>query len=109
MQTDRRDAIGIWGAIMTAEQTIDAFVSHAVSVRHDADELRHSVRESLAEVRTIGQKEAPGSAKCEWYLESHEDVWESGCGNTFFFNEDGPKENGFKFCPYCGGRLEVQS
>ena len=52
-------------------------------------------------------KEVLGAAKCEWYLESHEDVWESGCGKPFFFNEDGPKENGFKFCPYCGGRLEV--
>lgn len=35
------------------------------------------------------------------------DVWDTGCGNAFEFNADGPKENGFKFCPYCGGELEI--
>lgn len=44
--------------------------------------------------------------KCEW-IDSHEDGWTTDCGNAFVFNDEGPTENGFKFCPYCGKPLEV--
>jgi hypothetical protein len=33
------------------------------------------------------------------------DSWESGCGNLFVFNDGGPVDNGFAFCPYCGSEL----
>ena len=33
------------------------------------------------------------SADCGWTIE---------CGYAFAFTNDGPKENGFKFCPKCG-------
>jgi len=32
--------------------------------------------------------------------------WETGCGNVFEFFVDGPKENGFRFCPYCKKPIE---
>lgn len=31
--------------------------------------------------------------------------WATECGNAFEFNDGGPKENGAKFCMYCGLRL----
>jgi hypothetical protein len=31
--------------------------------------------------------------------------WETGCGEAWEFTVDGPKENGCKFCMYCGGVL----
>ena len=95
---------------MTPEERIDALIDHAISVRHIQLELRSSVRCSLTEARNMGYNEAPGVATCEWHLENDGvDVWETSCGKTFVFYEDGPKENGFKFCPYCGGQLEVIS
>jgi hypothetical protein len=46
---------------------------------------------------------------CEWTLdEADYGCWSSGCGHAFEFTTDGPKENGFKFCPYCGGMLEAK-
>lgn len=42
---------------------------------------------------------------CEWQEEDGGGPWESWCGHLFEFNSDGPKENGFRFCPYCGKRL----
>ncbi|HHZ6871740.1 TPA: hypothetical protein ACWLT0_002897 [Pseudomonas aeruginosa] len=32
-------------------------------------------------------------------------IWETGCGQTWSFIEDGPAENGALFCHHCGGRL----
>jgi hypothetical protein len=46
-----------------------------------------------------------GNVTCEW----HDD---GGCytatcdpSTSFHFDDDGPLENGFKFCPYCGRPL----
>lgn len=44
---------------------------------------------------------------CQWYLDDigGDSVWETECKRAFEFNSDGPKENEFKFCPYCGRQL----
>jgi hypothetical protein len=44
---------------------------------------------------------------CAWEQESDPDYehWETGCKNAFQFTDGGPKENNFKFCPYCGGKM----
>ena len=49
---------------------------------------------------------ATTKAVCSWDC-ADEDAshYETTCGHAFGFNDDGPKENGFHFCPYCGGRL----
>ena len=44
--------------------------------------------------------------KCTWAF-SDEGSWLAGCGKEFEFTNDGPKENGFKFCYSCGKPLEV--
>lgn len=53
------------------------------------------------------------SESCEW-KEAKDgdygdcaDYWDTGCGDSFVFNDSGPKENNFEFCPYCGKTLEV--
>lgn len=46
--------------------------------------------------------------KCEWTESIDVDeagTWETDCHNLFSFTADGPKENDFKFCPYCGRKL----
>lgn len=45
---------------------------------------------------------------CYWIEDMEPDgdiVWQTTCAHTFVFMADGPDENHFKFCPYCGGRL----
>ena len=44
--------------------------------------------------------------KCQWY-EDDNGVWETTCECTFEFIVDGPDDNGFSFCPFCGLILEV--
>jgi hypothetical protein len=37
-------------------------------------------------------------------------MWETACGHAFEFTEDGPSDNGFYYCGYCGGDLiEIRS
>lgn len=41
---------------------------------------------------------------CRWG-EDEGGIWNSECGELFQFDCDGPEENGFKFCPYCGKEM----
>jgi hypothetical protein len=44
---------------------------------------------------------------CEWREEDDDGgPWNTDCGQMFTFTDDGPKENGFKYCCYCGRRLD---
>ena len=43
-------------------------------------------------------------AECDW-KEDGDGTWWTACGEGFQFNGDGPAENGFKACPYCGHEL----
>ena len=43
-------------------------------------------------------------ARCEWTPDD-DGTWNTGCGNSLVFIAQGPAENNFKFCPYCGGSL----
>ncbi len=43
---------------------------------------------------------------CKWIIDE-DGMFDTGCGNKFEFISDGPKENHFTHCPYCGGKLAV--
>lgn len=43
---------------------------------------------------------------CRWSPDP-DGFWETKCGELFEFTAEGPTENGFHFCPYCGGGLVV--
>lgn len=47
---------------------------------------------------------------CEWeYDEDYDDnVWNTECDNQHYFEEGGIKENSYKFCPYCGKKIEIK-
>ncbi len=48
------------------------------------------------------------SETCDWTLDDrHGNKWDTTCGNAFQLETDGPKENGMKFCCYCGRRLRA--
>jgi hypothetical protein len=48
--------------------------------------------------------------KCKWTKET--DDWGDPhyftvCGQGFDFSEGTPAENGFRYCPFCGRRIEA--
>jgi len=48
--------------------------------------------------------------ECTWEDDSEEweeSEWRTSCGHMFTFIEDGPEDNEFKYCCYCGGELII--
>lgn len=69
--------------------------------RISALEERFAVSSPILKPRTtVGD----ASGRCFWHL-TEDQIWQSGCGESFVFNADGPKDNSFRHCPYCGGAL----
>ena len=48
--------------------------------------------------------------ECKWTKTKHADTtyYKTVCGNTFVFNNGGPTDNMFKYCPYCGGKITTE-
>ena len=44
---------------------------------------------------------------CEWRYNDSEYYFESSCEHLHIFMSDGPKENEYEFCPYCGKKIKV--
>ncbi len=49
------------------------------------------------------------SRYCGWRRvdSPEESYWDTTCGNAFEFMADGPMENKFKYCPYCGSPIAI--
>lgn len=49
--------------------------------------------------------EPPGTvalAACQWKEDADTWSWDTSCDEKFQFTNDGPNENGYRFCPACG-------
>ena len=44
---------------------------------------------------------------CEWKYNDSEYYFESSCDHLHIFMSDGPKENEYRFCPYCGKKIRI--
>lgn len=42
----------------------------------------------------------------KWTYDDIHDFYETACGESFYFTDDGLKENKFRVCPYCGKVIE---
>lgn len=49
------------------------------------------------------------SPECEWTLDNTDDSYDTACGGKHLFIEGGPGQNEYKFCPYCGGMLTINT
>ena len=67
-----------------------------------AQVMRH-LRDAVAENAKLV---AYADAMCRWDIQD-EGWYETGCGHAFECTTDGVAENGFEFCPYCGGGIRV--
>ena len=43
---------------------------------------------------------------CKWKYNDSEYYFESSCKHLHIFMSDGPKENEYRFCPYCGKKIK---
>jgi hypothetical protein len=53
-----------------------------------------------------GRVGEPTERRCHWNADG-EDSWNTGCKKHFYFTDGDPADNGFEFCPFCGGWLFI--
>ena len=47
--------------------------------------------------------------RCTWKLVDDDDnVWATDCDNLHQFFDGGPKENHYRYCPYCGKEIVTE-
>lgn len=46
---------------------------------------------------------------CYWTYQNGDCYYDTGCGKAWSFETGDIKENGVKFCPFCGGRIQEVS
>lgn len=60
-------------------------------------------KQALADIAALAD---PQPSACEWLSEGEDyPVWETACGKSFDFENEGPTANGCKFCCFCGRTL----
>ncbi len=88
-------------------------------LQHKSGPYAKLIREAAEEVRVANQVarealEMADAAKAAWVGEPRhacawcvddDGVWYTDCGHMWQFESGGPRENGTKFCQYCGGRI----
>ena len=83
------DEIYSW-VINKQERIIERIKKDAQSTRTNAERIRNMTDDV-----------------CEWKYNDSEYYFESSCDHLHIFMSDGPKENEYRFCPYCGKKIKV--
>jgi hypothetical protein len=104
----------------------DALVGEGLSISPwkealaQRDDLRRDIEEHgkplIAEMRNRAVSAEARLAKligkrCVWVPAKsfrHASCHATGCGDYFWSNYSNPTNMGYRFCPYCGGRIQVE-
>lgn len=69
------------------------------------NELADAIDTHLKECAREGS--VPEAKVCSWHqCDDDGGSWDTGCGHMFQFTADGPEENNFTHCCFCGGTLD---
>jgi len=53
------------------------------------------------------ERMSDAARECEWTYDDVDYKWDSACGESWVFNDDGPAENNARFCQGCGGKIVI--
>lgn len=94
-------AMGNWIDVHEAQKVVDQAQDEINQFRAERDALQQRLN-------AADQLNDDRAGTCEWSREEDSGIWNSGCGETWSFHEDGPEENGMHFCHSCGKHLVVE-
>ena len=88
---------------------IDKVVDELETNKQNALEVEESIKEYNVwnEAIEIVKQGGVSDDVCEWKYNDTEYYFESSCDHLHIFMSDGPKENEYKYCPYCGKKIKV--
>ena len=93
---------GYWNHIEPFVEALTRERDEAVKRRREIDDEAFDYAEQIETLKT----KLAAARVCQWREDDSDfDTWKTGCGHLWQFNTGGPKENGTKFCQYCGGFL----
>ena len=94
---------------MDSDYDIDKVVEELKMNKQNALEVEESIKEYNVwnEAIEIVKQGGVSDDVCEWKYKDTEYYWESSCEHLHIFMADGPKENEYDFCPYCGKKIKV--
>lgn len=97
--TDLRNLLG--DARLKIEHYAAYREEQKLDTTHEAD-LLSRIDAALAE------NVEPVADWCNWMPDDDSgDTWKGDCGILWMFNDDGPSENGVKFCHNCGKQVAL--
>lgn len=90
-------------ALAMAEKVRDASLGMQRKCLADLIDYLHQSGAALKPAKSDGD-----SSTCTWQHVDDRGIWDTGCGTSWAFTDEGPKENGMKFCHACGKTLMVE-
>lgn len=107
-------ATAIRACIDEFPESVRDIVEECASIAENAYRaaMLHGAEKSPATDNTAQQFESLAYSKahdCLWSYDSQEYSWNGKCGTSWTFFDDGPEENGMKFCPGCGKPVSTTS
>lgn len=97
-------------AIETTAYDIDKVVEELEEKKQNALEVEESIKEYNVwnDAIEIVKQGGVYDDVCEWKLEDEEaNLHLTGCQQRQLIFEGTPKENGYRYCPYCGKKIKV--
>lgn len=109
-------AIGNWIDVHEAQKIVDQAQERISELRDELGAVKGEYDRAVNKVDALQQRlnaadqriDDFAGGECEWHREEDSGIWNSGCGETWSFHEDGPEENGMHFCHSCGKHLVVK-
>ena len=78
----------------------------AVDLMEYANYIEQSNKEAVRALKSI--LEGNHDDVCEWKLEDEEaNLYLTGCQQRQLLFDGTPKENGYRYCPYCGKKIKI--
>ena len=119
---DEFDALGFARAVLAKWGTPPAVAGEPVAYRYKFKEdlqwqytCNKSQAHRLAVVEPLYTTPQPTQAQagavpltCEWAHNEDDGFWDTECGQSWRFDDGGPKENHMNFCHCCGKPLRIK-
>ncbi len=109
-------AMGNWIDVHEAQQIVDQAQERISELRDELGAAKGEYDRAVNKVDVLQQRLNAADQQiddhagtCEWSREDDSGIWNSGCGVTWSFHDDGPEENGMNFCHSCGKALIVKA
>jgi hypothetical protein len=85
---------------MDIVERLNGYIAYNTKQPREEDDV---MRDAVSEITTLRQE---SQKVCGWRPDG-EDTWDTDCKKLFTFNDGDCADNGFEFCPFCGGAISI--